>query len=588
MLIFALPLLCTPSAFQEALLDTPFVVRADQRADSALVLETSAAALEGLRAVHDEGLLLRLAGFPLPGGGDLVLRPVSALEPGALAQVVGADGRTSWVAPSVRCFAGHVEGGGAAFLAFSATQVQGYFSVGGENYFLSSGKGSGLEHVTLAPASLLDTTTRAEWCSVLGEERAPESGVQGLVASPTVLFADLFIECDEGYRALFGSDQECIDYAVLLTSAASEIYHRDLGVALRIPSGFIRVWNTPVPWGHGDVGAVQTWWNSNQNSMRGVQRAGVHVLSNPVFGGVAFLDVLCVRQNSYQLSSVDGAFPHPIEHTSWQNWDLLVFTHELGHSFGSPHTFDYRPPINDCTDGTGPDAGTIMGYCHLNSGGVANVGMRFHSRCQDHLLADIDFFGGCLEGRSIERGDYDWDDDRDQLDLAALDGVLTQGFRSASAELLFDFDEDGTLDAFDREVLQSIVRGDPPGAATERNGSGINEDCYSTFERPLIGRTWQASVFALGVGTPVLMILATDGIPGIQTRFGELLVALPALGGTIISSTTLFSEGIFAEQSIPIPADISLLGLDLTSQALVLRPNRQHFCNALDLHLGLY
>ena len=58
--------------------------------------------------------------------------------------------------------------------------------------------------------------------------------------------------------------------------------------------------------------------------------------------------------------------------------------HELGHNFGAPHTHNYAPPLDGC--GSSPqdctaadlDIGTIMSYCHICSGGVANVKLQFH------------------------------------------------------------------------------------------------------------------------------------------------------------------------------------------------------------------
>lgn len=586
MLSLVLLAVSLPAPAQEAVLGSPFSARASAPAGAALELELDEGAFAALSAVHDEGLALRLAGVPFPGGpADLALRPVSALEDGAQALVVGTDGVTRWLGASVRCFAGHVAGGGPAFLALSPTQAQGAFVLRGETFFLSSGPSAAPRGGApwLTPASSLAAPLAREWCRVLGSEREPSSGVIGAVAAPRLRTADVFIECDDGYRALFTSDQDCLDYAVLLATAASEVYRRDLGVELRIPSGYLRVWNTPVPWGQGDVGAVLNWWNSPQNSLRGIPRAAVHVLSHPVFGGVAYLDVLCNRSFSYQLSSVFGSFPYPRQHAADANWDLLVLTHEFGHSFGSPHTFDYRPPIQDCVDGSGPDAGTIMGYCHLEPGGVANVGMRFHVRTQEHILADLESLGSCLETQLLVRGDYDGDGDRDALDVQTLEGILAQGFRSLAAEELFDMDGNGALQPFDREVLASIVRGDPPAVAEVRNGSHTNPDCLFSLETPVLGRPFTLSVFAPGANNASLLLVSDRALLGLATRFGELLVAPP-----LLFTSTAPTSGLFSDHVFPLPPDLGLVGLALKTQALVLRPASQYFCNALDLVFALY
>jgi cysteine-rich repeat protein len=68
-------------------------------------------------------------------------------------------------------------------------------------------------------------------------------------------------------------------------------------------------------------------------------------------------------------------------------WDVIVVTHEIGHNFGSVHTHCYVPPLDMCYSGepncySGPTSlpsggGTIMSYCHLLPGGVANINLTF-------------------------------------------------------------------------------------------------------------------------------------------------------------------------------------------------------------------
>ena len=97
-------------------------------------------------------------------------------------------------------------------------------------------------------------------------------------------------------------------------------------------------------------------------------------------GGVAWLGVVCNPDWGYALSANLGSnFPYPMENNNPQNWDLMVFMHELGHNFGAPHTHDLDPIYDDCANGDctiTPDA-TIMSYCHLCSGGLANIRLEF-------------------------------------------------------------------------------------------------------------------------------------------------------------------------------------------------------------------
>jgi hypothetical protein len=346
-----------------------------------------------LDAVHSGGRLLDLLAFPLPGGAsvDLRLRPVRAMEPGATAIVVGRDGEEARLAPRVRAFSGAVPGRTSqAFLAISPEMMHGYVSLDGENYFVSSA-GVSAGEATVAHGALFGSPTVAEWCGTpFGEPVEPESsGVQPLTTT-LVRSTKVFIDCDNAYRSLFPSDQAAIDYCALLVAAASEVYRRDLGTTLDIPSGYIRLWTTTPPWGatttFGDLGKFVSWWTSPANPSRGLGRTAVHLLTQPIFGGVAqSVGVICQKTSSYAISSVAGFFPSPLQHTSGSNWDMLVITHEFGHLYGSFHSFEYSPPIA-CKDGSGPDCGTIMSYCHLTYG-VGGVGMRFHEREQDAIRA---------------------------------------------------------------------------------------------------------------------------------------------------------------------------------------------------------
>jgi hypothetical protein len=72
-------------------------------------------------------------------------------------------------------------------------------------------------------------------------------------------------------------------------------------------------------------------------------------------------------------------------------WDILCYTHEIGHNFSSPHTECYNPPVDTCTPcdtfsctGSVPSGGgTIMSYCHACSGGYSNITLYFG------LVADV-------------------------------------------------------------------------------------------------------------------------------------------------------------------------------------------------------
>src|SRR5437870_2899288 len=138
------------------------------------------------------------------------------------------------------------------------------------------------------------------------------------------------------------------DSLTSLAAAATTIYERDTAVRLRF--SYIRLWGagTVDPWTATDasaaLGEVRTYWNDPANDMASIAgpRTVVHFLSGKrVQGGIAYLNVLCNARYGYGVSQVFGSFD--LSRPS-QIWDVLVFSHELGHNFGSPHTHCYSPP----------------------------------------------------------------------------------------------------------------------------------------------------------------------------------------------------------------------------------------------------
>ena len=84
--------------------------------------------------------------------------------------------------------------------------------------------------------------------------------------------------------------------------------------------------------------------------------------------------------------SLDGQGPS-FDQPRSVTWDLLNVSHTLAHIMGAIHTESYCPPLDLCAPvqhfGLCQDqqlctTGTLMGACHLCSGGLANVTARFH------------------------------------------------------------------------------------------------------------------------------------------------------------------------------------------------------------------
>ena len=94
-------------------------------------------------------------------------------------------------------------------------------------------------------------------------------------------------------------------------------------------------------------------------------------------GGLAYVDVLCNSNLAVAYSNIGSNYSNFPNYS----WTVEVFTHEMGHNLGSPHTHNcswsggpidncYTPEGN-CSSGPTPtNGGTIMSYCHLSSIGI--------------------------------------------------------------------------------------------------------------------------------------------------------------------------------------------------------------------------
>ncbi len=320
--------------------------------------------------------------------------------------------------PGVVLLRGTVDGDpdSRVVLGVGTHATNGLIQTAGKVYSVSTGKRGALkatpDDIRIADLAGFNFDTAAHSCGINDDniEKYAPFGVpiqpgpghqQANRGTAPCRVARIAIDSDwEWTQERFGGDADAAaEYALFLVAAISEIYQRDVNVRLVVP--YLRTFSSNVDPYNGTTSPdpldqVRDYWNAN---MGDVQRETVHLLTgvNTAYGGIAYLPALCNESYGYGVSAyMDGSFPYPLQMNSYSNWDLIVMAHELGHNFGAPHTHDYNPPIDNCgIDCSGSHEGTIMSYCHICSGGLINIDLRFHPLVQQSILDYLEFNAPC-------------------------------------------------------------------------------------------------------------------------------------------------------------------------------------------------
>ena len=333
---------------------------------------------------------------------DLELHQVSVLDPEASRVIVDEHGERDVDADATRIWQGTVEDepGSEVFLADGPAGTFGWVLSRGERYVFTTGDPTGDRTLISYPSTGM-ATALIEWspfeCSAVDRgliegPRAPMEGTGGIAGGEVCMTVDIAIDTDNAFLNTFGGNEDQAQgYIETLIAGANVIYKRDCGTQLAIV--YTRLWSETDPWSGSSTSdrlyEFRDYWRQQMGS---VSRDTTHLLSTQSLGGgVAYtIGAVCSTNSSYAVSAnLNGFFPTPLQAHSPQNWDMIVFTHELGHLFDSPHTHSYSPIIDGCGNGDCSDAfgGTIMSYCHLCSGGINNIDLGFHPRVQDRIRA---------------------------------------------------------------------------------------------------------------------------------------------------------------------------------------------------------
>lgn len=246
------------------------------------------------------------------------------------------------------------------------------------------------------------TVANPSSCATPEDERFSEAYQEALGntgSSRTVNIPRVYVEADNALYLNKGSVTATSDYLTGVFNNSSTIYAND---GINIVLSEIFVWTTADGYASGSSSSALSSFMSFRTTFNG-DVAQLCALDPGGLGGVAAtINGLC-NSNKYCYSDIDPTYStYPT-----YSWTVMVFTHELGHLFGSFHTQWCGWPggaIDNCytTEGgcsPGPapvGGGTIMSYCHLTGYGI-NFVNGFGPYPKAAIIGAVDA-AGCLSG----------------------------------------------------------------------------------------------------------------------------------------------------------------------------------------------
>ena len=402
----------------------PMNVQSADTAAQTVTVEPNLEAIHGLMRV--DSVVLREMYLP---GGELIDLELRQIDLGRLKYGFHVDGQARpdlLQGLDLSVWRGSVVGepGSDVVLSFSRAGSRGWVQRDGQLVHLmpqpdADGDWMNGSSVLISEASLINANgSMGNFCGsdrvsdVRGENTVrPKSGQNDLsgqgfgtqqLGACSARECTVAVETDwQMYNDVFGGSLAAqTAYIASLTAAASDRYETQLNTVLTYP--YVQFYTSSNDgWSSQDSGGssvdllyeFQAAWTGNVPAGATLG----HFLSGASLGGgVAWLDVLCNDEFNFGVSgNINSNVTFPVNQGP-QNWDFMVFCHEMGHNFSSPHTHDYCPPVDQCppsqywgqcqTAEVCTTQGTIMSYCHLCSGGLANITTFFHPTVVAQIL----------------------------------------------------------------------------------------------------------------------------------------------------------------------------------------------------------
>lgn len=456
---------------------------AQLRIDTGLSAADAAALVRAQPGTH-----ALLHGLQIQGIGQVVLEVERFEALRADAAIVSGAGGVARMdmlseARAVSCWRGAIQGDmhSHAFIAVSPRGLTGWIEQDGRRYALvpadpqARGLVAGVGGADGRPAAPLHVVESKGSASPLGQEMcrmlshgSDKGGASGSFAQvPWRRRAlDLAVETDHELWQLFQSDAVATQYIVALWGAISDIYVRDHDIGIRI--SYLRLWPTADD-GYEDADPLYQFRDRWNSLMGGVDRDAATLMTgrrNLPYGGVAWLNALCSDYGYSVTGYIIGTFADPVgpDHGSW---DINVCAHELGHNCGTLHTHDYG--LDTCNTGT-PQRGEIMSYCHVTSGGSANIDLRFTTYTQGEVRGFVQASATCL-AQDCNLNGID-----DAVEIAG--GLVADTNGDGIPDSVQDCNHDGVLDPLEIALGAPDQNGNgvPDGCEPDCNGNGIVDE----------------------------------------------------------------------------------------------------------------
>ncbi len=343
------------------------------------VLQLRRDALADLVTKNAQSLTLRLPTFGGPPV-ELELVQVNLFAPGFKVVTSDSNGAAVTYEQGVHYWGTikDVEGSLAAISIFKDEVIGTYSSPSNGNFVLGklAGNNPGRDHILYAEKDL-NGTIPVE-CQMPDDNTpfAPEQLEDSLSAQVTRC-VKVFLEADFDLFLNKGSVGETVNYLTGVFNQSAALYSNE-GLPISISEIF--VWTSTSPY-NGTFSQQQlSQFQSVRTSFNGDI---AHLVDLQNQGGIAAgFNGFCNpnRSQSQCYSGIDPFF----NDVPTYSWTVYVFTHEMGHLFGSRHTHacvwnGNGTAIDGCSGATEggcflpgipPGGGTIMSYCHLQSVGV--------------------------------------------------------------------------------------------------------------------------------------------------------------------------------------------------------------------------